>query len=127
MRAVQQQKNCLDEDGMEYIEYPVQRIMKEFRCSERTAIRILEELDSQNGIGLIEKKRQGRGLPNRIYLKRFKRSTKNNWKVGSKMKRLGNGTKKKMTQLVGAISLFLLYQLWNVLFTGNGFGKMWYH
>ena len=36
------------------------------------------------------------------------------------MKRLGNGTKKKMTQLVGAISLFLLYQLWNVLFTGNG-------
>ena len=37
------------------------------------------------------------------------------------MKRLGNGTKKKMTQLVGAISLFLLYQLGNVLFTGNGF------
>ena len=72
MRAVQQQKNCLDEDGMEYIEYPVQRIMKEFRCSERTAIRIFEELDSKNGIGLIEKKRQGRGLPNRIYLKDLK-------------------------------------------------------
>lgn len=72
MRAVQQQRNCLDEDGMEYIEYPVQRIMKEFRCSERTAIRILEELDSKNGIGLIEKKRQGRGLPNRIYLKDLK-------------------------------------------------------
>lgn len=37
------------------------------------------------------------------------------------MKRLGNRMKKKMTQLVGAISLFLLYQLWNALFTGNGF------
>lgn len=37
------------------------------------------------------------------------------------MKKLGNGTKKKITQLVGAISLFLLYQLWNVLFTRNGF------
>lgn len=72
MRAVQQQKKCLDEDGMEYIEYPVQRIMKEFRCSERTAIHILEELDFKNGIGLIEKKRQGRGLPNRIYLKDLK-------------------------------------------------------
>lgn len=37
------------------------------------------------------------------------------------MKKLGNGTKKKITQLVGAISLFLLYQFWNVLFTRNGF------
>lgn len=74
MRAVQQ-KECnqkTDEDGKVYIEYPVQRIMQEFRCSERTAIRILEELDCKNGIGLLEKKRQGRGLPNRIYFKDLK-------------------------------------------------------
>lgn len=37
------------------------------------------------------------------------------------MKKLGNGIKKKITQLAGAISLFLLYKLWNALFTGNGF------
>lgn len=72
MRAVQQRESKLDDDGIKYIEYPVQRIMKEFRCSERTALRILEELDSKKGIGLIEKKRQGRGLPNRIYLKDLK-------------------------------------------------------
>ncbi|WP_270458237.1 replication initiator protein A [Faecalimonas umbilicata] len=74
MLAVQQQEGNqkTDEDGKRYIEYPIQRIMKEFRCSERTAIRILEELDCKNGIGLLEKKRQGRGLPNRIYLKDFK-------------------------------------------------------
>ena len=38
MRAVQQ-KECnqkTDEDGKVYIEYPVKRIMQEFRCSERT-------------------------------------------------------------------------------------------
>jgi hypothetical protein len=37
------------------------------------------------------------------------------------MKKIGNGTKKKIAQLAGAISLFLLYKLWNVLFSGDGF------
>ena len=37
------------------------------------------------------------------------------------MKKIGNGTKKKIAQLAGAINLFLLCKYWNVLFTGNGF------
>ena len=38
-------------------------------CSERKAIRLLEELDEQKGLGLIKKKTQGGKKPNRLYLK----------------------------------------------------------
>ena len=45
--------------------------METFACSERKAGRLLGELDTKTGIGLIEKKRQGLGKPNLIYLKNF--------------------------------------------------------
>lgn len=35
------------------------------------AVRLMKELDTADGIGLIEKKRIGLGRPNRIYVKNF--------------------------------------------------------
>ena len=40
-------------------------------CSNKKAISIMKELDTDAGIGLIEKKRQGQGKPTMIYLKQF--------------------------------------------------------
>lgn len=40
-------------------------------CSIRKAITILQELETEKGIGLIEKKRQGLGKPNILYVKNF--------------------------------------------------------
>ena len=37
----------------------------------RTAMKLLAELDTGKGVGLIERKRQGQGKPTRIYVKRF--------------------------------------------------------
>ena len=54
-----------------YIIFTLEEVMREFDCSERKASMLMSELDVKNGIGLIERKRQGMGRPNLIYLKNF--------------------------------------------------------
>ena len=46
-------------------------IKEQFNCANDKALKIINELDIKSGIGLIEKKRQGLGKPNRIYVKDF--------------------------------------------------------
>lgn len=60
-----------DEDGRVYIYYTIQEIMERMSCGNQKAVGMMKELDSDHGIGLIEKKRQGRGKPNAIYVKNF--------------------------------------------------------
>ena len=64
-----EEKGWIDDEGMLYIEFPIQEIMNLLQCSERKAIRLLEELDEQKGLRLIKKKTQGGKKPNRLYLK----------------------------------------------------------
>ena len=40
-------------------------------CKTQKAVKLLKELDTENGIGLIEKRRPGLGRPNVIYVKNF--------------------------------------------------------
>ena len=61
----------MDEDGRAYIYYSLEDIMDALGCSNKKAISIMKELDTDAGIGLIEKKRQGQGKPTMIYLKQF--------------------------------------------------------
>ena len=61
----------LDQENRVYIIFTIAEIMQEFECSERKAIEMLAELDNKSGIGLVEKKRQGLGRPNLIYVKNF--------------------------------------------------------
>ena len=46
-------------------------IMEDLDCAKATAVKIMSELDSKKGIGVIEKKRQGLGRPDIIYVKNF--------------------------------------------------------
>lgn len=57
-----------DEGGNLYIIYTVEQVMENMRCSNKTAIKMIKQLDD---IGLIEKKRQGQGKPSIIYVKDF--------------------------------------------------------
>ena len=61
----------LDEENRAYIIYTVDNIMEDLGCSKPTCTKIMRELDSDNGIGLIEKKRRGLGRPDIIYVKNF--------------------------------------------------------
>ena len=61
----------LDDENRAYIIYTVDAIMEDLGCSKPTCTKIMCELDSDNGIGLIEKKRRGLGKPDIIYVKNF--------------------------------------------------------
>ena len=63
-------KNCwFDEENRVYIIYTIEDILSDFGCAKQKALKLLDELE--NGIGLIERKRQGLGRPNIIYVKNF--------------------------------------------------------
>ncbi len=61
----------LDQEGRAYIYYSLEDIMDALGCSNKKAISIMKELETDSGIGLIEKKRQGQGKPAIIYVKQF--------------------------------------------------------
>lgn len=61
----------LDDENRAYIIYTVDAIMNDLGCSKPTCTKIMHELDSDKGIGLIEKKRRGLGKADIIYVKKF--------------------------------------------------------
>ena len=63
--------NYVDDSGRVYVIYTIIDVMEAFCCSNKTAVSILAELDTESGVGLIEKKRRGMGRPNIIYVKDF--------------------------------------------------------
>ena len=60
-----------DDENRAYIHYTLDNIMEDLGCAKEKCVKILAELDSKKGIGLIEKKRQGLGKPDIIYVKNF--------------------------------------------------------
>lgn len=61
----------IDEQDRVYIVFPIDEIMELFACGRQKAVKMLQELDTERGIGLIEKKRIGLGRANIIYVKNF--------------------------------------------------------
>ena len=59
----------LDQAGRVYIIFTVEEIMTALSCGNKKAISLLAELEQKTG--LIERKRQGLGKPNLIYVKNF--------------------------------------------------------
>lgn len=71
-RAALSYKNgWIDDEGRVYIIYSIAEIMEDLCVSEKTAIKILADLDTDHGIGLVEKVRRGLGEKNRLYVKDF--------------------------------------------------------
>ncbi|GAU79896.1 replication protein [Fusibacter sp. 3D3] len=61
----------LDQENRVYIIFTIEEIQESLGCSRQKAVNLMAELDDQKGIGLIEKKRQGLGKPNLIFVKNF--------------------------------------------------------
>ena len=66
-----QKNGWVDGQGRVYIYFTVDEVKDRLRCANDKAVRLMRELDSDKGIGLIECKRQGLGKPNLIYVKDF--------------------------------------------------------
>lgn len=64
------QNNWLDEMGRIYIYFTVENIQIVLNCSKGKALKMLKELDMENGMGLIERKKgKGMGKADVIYVK----------------------------------------------------------
>ena len=61
----------LDDDDRAYIFFTTNDVMEQMCCGTEKATKMLTELDSEKGIGLIERVKQGQGKPAIIYLKKF--------------------------------------------------------
>ena len=74
-------KRWLDEYGRVYLYYTIASIQADLCCCKDKACKLLRELEYA---GLIEKKRQGRGNPSRIYVKHFAKRSENQTSKGRK-------------------------------------------
>ena len=63
--------NWIDNDNRVYIFFTLEDVQESLSCSHTTGVKIVAELDAENGIGLIERKKQGQGRPARVYVKNF--------------------------------------------------------
>ncbi len=61
----------LDDENRAYIIYTIDNIMDDLGCGKDKAIKVLAELDTNKGIGLVERIRRGLGKPDIIYVKNF--------------------------------------------------------
>ena len=59
----------VDAKGRVFIIFTLEEIMRKLNCADNKATRLMDELEEK--CGLIERKRQGQGKPNLIYVKNF--------------------------------------------------------
>lgn len=71
----------LDERSRIYLFYKIEAIQADLCCCKEKACKLLRELERA---GLIEKKRQGRGNPSRIYVKHFFKKSEKQTSKGRK-------------------------------------------
>ena len=63
--------NWFDDQNRAYIYFSIEDIVEYLACGKNKAVKLMKELDVGTGIGLIEKRRQGFGKSNIIYVKKF--------------------------------------------------------
>lgn len=69
--SLSRENKWFDNENRVYIIFTLNDVMKELECCKRKASALMAELDEKSGIGLIEKRKQGLGKPDLIYLKNF--------------------------------------------------------
>ena len=60
-----------DAEGRAYIYFSIEEIGELLGCGKNKAVKSLQELDTESGVGLIEKCKKGQGKATRIYVKNF--------------------------------------------------------
>ena len=60
-----------DDNGRVYIYYTVDEICGDMVCGRDKAMKLLAELDTRKGVGLVERIKQGQGKPTKLYVRKF--------------------------------------------------------
>ncbi len=61
----------VDEEGRVYIIFTLEQVMQYMNCGKDKGVKIMAELDTGKGIGLIQRVKRGLGKPTIIYVKSF--------------------------------------------------------
>ena len=69
--SLSRKNKWFDEENRAYIVCSIEEISELLNCSRNKAIKSLQELDTEKGIGLIEKRRLGQGNNTIMYVKNF--------------------------------------------------------
>lgn len=71
-RAALSKKNgWIDQDGRVFVYFKLDELCEKLNIGKDKAIKVFNELDSEKGIGLICRKKQGQGKPTKIYVNNF--------------------------------------------------------
>ena len=81
-----------DDKNRAYIYFSIEDIMELLNCGRNKATKSMRELDDETGIGLIEKRRQGFGKVNVIYVKTFMPEKTDEKKSGEELKKFKKRT-----------------------------------
>lgn len=69
--ALSMKNHWIDGEGRVYIIFTLEQVMEYLNCGKDKGVKTLAELDSDKGIGLIERVKRGLGKPAIIYVKSF--------------------------------------------------------
>lgn len=69
--ALSVKNGWLDRDGKVFIYFTLEDALTLMGCGKDKAVKLFKELDTEGGIGLIERRKQGQGRPIKIYVKNF--------------------------------------------------------
>ena len=69
--SLSMKNNWIDERNRVYIYFTLEDICELLNCKTDKAVKLLAELDTNKGIGLIERIKQGQGKPTKIYVRKF--------------------------------------------------------
>lgn len=84
-----------DELDRVYIYYTVDEIMEDLCCGHNKAVRLLAELDTVKGVGLIERKKQGQGKPTIIYVRQFVETARRGKSTSPRLPKTGSAKASK--------------------------------
>ena len=71
LMSLSMKNEWIDDLGRVYIYFVLDEIQDLLQCGHEKAVKLLAELDSEKGIGLIERVKRGQGKPTIIYVKQF--------------------------------------------------------
>lgn len=63
--------HLIDKENHVYIYYSIEEIAADLNCGRNKAIKVLQELDTEKGIGLVRKVRRGQGKGSLLYVLDF--------------------------------------------------------
>jgi len=66
--SLSKKNGWIDNQGRVFIYYSIKNICEDLNCGTQKACKLLDELEK---VGALERKRQGLGRPNKLYLKKM--------------------------------------------------------